>query len=414
MRLLGTAKACINPKEPLRLCGYGFRTGVYDGIRQDVFIRVFDLREDEKRLVLICGDVCFWDSAFVAHMRELVKENFGIEQDQIIFSASHNHSGPGTGNSLLSLTSSVGEEYLHFLEEQVLAGIRQAAENLEEITSVRKAEGDCRLNVYRRLRTEKGVEMLPNYDVKPDRTLTVVNFYRADGSLKGRLIHYPCHANVSKDNELHPDYPGYLTELSDKENPGSMSMFLQGCTGDMRPNCVTGDQFRPGNAEEVEYFAALAYEAVKKAVAAGEKELGAGMAVKHRTAKLTLDQPFGRETAEKCLKDSRPEIREWAEKVLKKDLRPYEVLEVGEWSLGEQYFYFLNGEPVMHYAEYARGLHPGAVCAGYSDGMIGYLCSAAQVREGGYEPSESALYFALAGTFSEKIQQQIEQAMKGE
>ena len=110
-------------------------------------------------------------------------------------------------------------------------------------------------------------------------------------------------------------------------------------------------------------------------------------------------------------KDSREEIRQWAAKVQEKDLRDYETLEVAALSLGKEKLYFLNAEVSMHYAKFLREQYPGAICAGYTNGMIGYLSSAVQIREGGYEPQESAVYFALAGTYKEEIQDIIETAL---
>ncbi|MFR2848962.1 MAG: neutral/alkaline non-lysosomal ceramidase N-terminal domain-containing protein [Hungatella hathewayi] len=433
MRTLGISKVCITPQKPVRLCGFGFRTGVYDGVRRDIFVRVFDLREESERAVFIYGDLLWWNSEFVDRMRREMMETLGIPKEQLLFVASHNHSGPGTGNSFVPLLETADEEYLDYLASRILEAVRQAGENQEEVTLVR-SDGSCALNVFRRVKTKQGIAMRPNYDVEPDRTLTVFSFYRADKTLKGRLVHYPCHANLSKDNELHPDYPGYALERLDRENPGSVHMFLQGCTADMRPNCVLGDQFRAGTKADVEAFADYFCEAVGEAVgnavgnvvesavgnAAGNTEgstinngtpVTPGMTLSIRQHRLPLVQNFTKEDMETYAKDSREEIRQWAAKVQEKKLRDYETLEVAALSLGKEKLYFLNAEVSMHYAKFLREQYPGAICAGYTNGMIGYLSSAVQIREGGYEPQESAVYFALAGTYKEEIQDIIETAL---
>ena len=51
------------------------------------------------------------------------------------------------------------------------------------------------------------------------------------------------------------------------------------------------------------------------------------------------------------------------------------------------------------------------MCVAYTNGMIGYLSTAQQIEQGGYEPIESALYFALAGTYSPKIEAIIHAAV---
>lgn len=73
--------------------------------------------------------------------------------------------------------------------------------------------------------------MCPNYYVAADTTLTIIGYYRENGTLKGTLIHYPCHANLSDQNVLQPDYPGIALRLMDEQYPESISMFFR----DVRP-----------------------------------------------------------------------------------------------------------------------------------------------------------------------------------
>lgn len=405
MRRLGTAKVCITPEKPVRLSGFGFRTEPYEAVRDNIYVRVFDLREGEEQAVLIYGDLLWWNPAFVERMRDEIENRLAIAGDRLLFVASHNHSGPGTGDTFVSLLETADEEYLEFLAKQIMAALCQAEENLEEI---RIACGftDCGLNVYRRVKADGGIKMMPNYEVEPDRRLTVYGCYRKDGTLKGRIVHYPCHANLSKDNELHPDYPGYALEQMDQEHPGSISLFLQGCTADMRPNCVLGNQFRKARAEEVKAFASMLCSCVE-AAARKEIPMEDGMHLSCRSVRLPVKQELSVQDVENKLLDEREEVRQWAQKVLEKDFRNYEILELSVLTLGGQLWYFFNAEMSMYYAAAARAWRPGAICTGYTNGMIGYVSTAKQIREGGYEPCDSAIWFAVAGTFEEDAEQLI-------
>lgn len=75
-------------------------------------------------------------------------------------------------------------------------------------------------------------------------------------------------------------------------------------------------------------------------------------------------------------------------------------------------FYTFNAEVSQYYAAFARDLDPDAVCIAYTNGMIGYISTAEQIEEGGYEPKGSALYFALAGTYKPEIERLIHEAMR--
>lgn len=409
---LGTSKVCITPEKPLRLSGFAFRSKGYDCVRKDIFVRVMDFCSDGVRVVVIYGDLLWWNSRFAERMRSCLEARSGLLQEQVLFVASHNHSGPGTGDTAIALLETAEPEYLSFLEERILEAVEKA-ETDREAVELKRSVGQFAGNVYRRMRTAEGICMMPNYEVEPDRHLTVINCRRPDGTLKGRIIHYPCHANLSKDNELHPDYPGYLLELSDRDNPGSVAVFFQGCTADMRPNCVLGEEFRAGTPEDVEAFASAVYHGVKLAEASGETGLGDEMTLNRRQEFLGFERSWGRAELEKWRQDEREEIRQWAEKVLEKGIRDGEVLEVSEWNLGGQRCYFFNAEMAMHYAQKARELCPGSICSGYTNGMIGYLCTDEQIREGGYEPEGSATYFGLAGTYPVGTQGLIERSMEG-
>lgn len=410
MRTLGVSKVCITPETPVRLCGFGFRRTPYEAVRDDIYIRVFDLREEEERVIFLYGDLLWWNPVFVDRMKAEIEEQLGIQGDQLLFVASHNHSGPGTGDAFIPLLEDAEEEYVAFLQKRILSALCLAQKNPEEVQMTR-SEHVCGLNVYRRVMTSDGIQMMPNYEVKPDQTMTVFSFYREDGTLKGRIVHYPCHANLSKDNELHPDYPGYALEALDQKNPGSLSIFLQGCTADMRPNCVLGNQFRAAQDEEVKRFAEMFCTTVAEA-AQKETPVGSGMNLRHLSVRLPVLQTLSRQEVEARKGDEAEEIRQWAEGVLKKNLRDYEMLELSALKLGEQLIYFFNAEVSMYYAMAARNWKAGTVCTGYTNGMIGYLSTADQIREGGYEPCDSAIWFAVAGTYDETVEQVVYAAMK--
>lgn len=410
MKKLGTAKICITPQSPVRLCGFGFRTGVYDSVRKDIYARVFDLRENENRILLIYGDLLWWNTEFVVHMKEVISNKMNISDEQILFTASHNHSGPGTGSNFIPLLETVDSEYVCFLEKQLLQGIEKAEDNIEEV-KIKYAETDCELNVFRRVKTPDGIQMMPNYQVEADRKMTVFNFYRKDDSLKGRIIHYACHANLSKDNDLHPDYPGYALEMLEETEPDSVSIFWQGFTADMRPNCVLGNQFTAATKEGVKTFAESFYKSILNAEER-EEITEEGITVSRRIVKLPVKQELSYIHVTNALTDPREEVRQWAEKVLSKNYRNYEELKICLLRIGEWNCFFFNAEVSMYYAKFARTLSPNTICVGYSDGMIGYISTEEQIKEGGYEPCDSATYFAVAGTYDEAIEEIIHNVMK--
>lgn len=403
MLRLGCARRCITPKTPVRLCGYGTRTGPFEGVAEDLWLRVHALEQDGCRLVLAYADLLWWNSEFAAEYRPAAEAALGLGPGQLQLVASHNHSGPGTGESFIAPLETCDAGYRQFLYEQLLAAAAEALGDLEPVEALRY-DGECALNVYRRVLTGEGVQMWPNYAVPADHHLTLLEYRRPGGSAKGLLVHYPCHANLSNGNLVQPDYPGAALRLLEEGMPGCTGLFLQGCTGDLRPNSVLGDRFVPCDYERVKLFAAAFAQRCQSLLQTGGQPVTGALGCRTERLALPLDQPFTRRQAEEACQSPDEPTRLWAQKVLQKGLRAEETLEVHLLRIAGQPVYLFNAEVVQSYAAFARAVCPGALCAGYANGMIGYLANARQMAEGGYEPAGSALYFALAGVYSPRIE----------
>ncbi|MDF2814995.1 MAG: hypothetical protein K0Q81_1195 [Paenibacillus sp.] len=73
----------------------------------------------------------------------------------------------------------------------------------------------------------------------------------------------------------------------------------------------------------------------------------------------------------------------------------------------------MNGEVVMKYGLHLKQLTDGQVLpVAYSNGMIGYVPSAIQVHEGGYEGASSYRYFGLPAPFDPSIETDILTSME--
>ena len=172
---LGTAKRVITPPRPVRLAGYATRTTPFDSVLEDIYVRVHDYRCGSARAVLVYGDLLWWNSEFVAMARPCLAAALGVKEEQILFTASHNHSGPGTGGNFTPLLETVDAEYTEFLYTQVETAACAAAQNVEPVRGT-VHRGECALNVYRRVHTPDGIAMWPNYDMPADHHLTVVRW----------------------------------------------------------------------------------------------------------------------------------------------------------------------------------------------------------------------------------------------
>jgi len=395
------------------MAGYGFRTKPCESISEDIYVRVHVHRCGEKTLVYIYADLAEWDNLVVSSARRMMLDKYGLKEDDLVFMASHTHCGPVVGHdSLLNNETQEDPAYTAFVLEQTVNAVGLALQELVPVTMTRY-NGVCRQNVFRRIYENGQVIMAPNYDVPADRNLTVLVLRDGENNVRGIMVHYPCHANLAKGYSIHGDYPGAALRLLDEAYPGSLAIFMQGCTGDLRPNSVCGDSFVPASYEEVVGFAQRFVDTCRNTMEGRGIPVGETLRVMTEKVALPLENTRTDAELQNLVEKGGDFDRLWAAKVLERGNHAFEVLELNLIRYGAGLsIYTLNGEVVQSYARYARMLDRDAISVAYANGMIGYLPSAQEIVEGGYEPKESAPYFGLAGTYTTEIDRMIRSAME--
>ncbi len=88
----GVAKTNLDPDLGMTMSGYGARTGVAQGVLDPVQARVLALSDGKRTIALVTLDLVFpIELSEMDRIRAAVRPA-GI--DQVIFHASHTHSGP--------------------------------------------------------------------------------------------------------------------------------------------------------------------------------------------------------------------------------------------------------------------------------------------------------------------------------
>jgi hypothetical protein len=76
-------------------------------------------------------------------------------------------------------------------------------------------------------------------------------------------------------------------------------------------------------------------------------------------------------------------------------------------------FMAMDGEVVIDYGLFAKQLSDGRVLPlAYSNGLVGYVPTARQVNEGGYEANDAVPYFVLPAPFEESLEENIKDAIR--
>ncbi len=405
----------ITPAVPVRLAGYANRVGPYEQVYDAIQAQVMFLEQGEERVLLIGADLLWWDRSLVEELSSELGQALGMDADSVIFTATHNHSGPGTGNDFLPTLESADEGYVTDLRAKLFAAAVALPAQAVDV-SLELWQGDVPMNVYRRLEVDGHILMAPNFAVPIDQRASVLGFLAEDGSHLAHLIHYHCHANVSAENALHGDYPSFTRARLAEQYPGSVNIFLQGATGDVRPIVLIGDRFARMGYREAEVFGNLFADRLLALMAGDGKVVEPSLKVRQTSVALPLEVKYSEDELRSLMPEMPEEQQIWARKILDWPNSGYaeRILDIRSVQLAESLrLLTLNAEIVQAYAAHASAVLEGTLTCGYTNGMIGYLCTADQIAEGGYEPDESGYWFALAGPYSAEIESLMKEAIEG-
>lgn len=395
---LGVAKVNITPPYPVPLAGFAHRTGVYEGIKQRLFARVFFFRSEaatgeSQQAMIVSADLIWWGSKIARQLREELAEAFDLQRNSIILHATHTHSGPQTAYDLHPGLGIVCDEYVAFLQGQILLAAQMAFGD-QELVTVSKGTGECNLGINRRKPQAGTIVMAPNTVGPVDKEVTVITFTSLTGKIKAGLIHYTCHPTSTADNFVSGDFPGFACEVLENYLGGrTVIAYLQGCTGDVRPNMVREESFYRGTAEDAAHNGEEIAQAVLSILAFKMKQFVPG-----ELAFRQLQVPLRFELAAK--QDGEKNEGRW-------------TLELTKLILAQDLALIaMNGEMLVEYGLFIKEKsRQRCLPLGYSNGMVGYIPTGAQIRQGGYEVQESVQYFGLPGAFSPVIEAQIKKAI---
>ncbi|MFC5402960.1 neutral/alkaline non-lysosomal ceramidase N-terminal domain-containing protein [Cohnella soli] len=412
---IGINKTDITPLSPLPLAGFGHRRGPYEGIASNIYARTLVLETTDSNTnvrtqgIIVSADVIWWGMDSVIRLQEECTARWGISKERCLFHATHSHGGPQTASNMTPTVGEIDLVYIGWLEQQVLGGIQAAMQRMEQVT-VEHGAAECGFAMHRRKRINGKIEMAPNPDETIDREVNVVRFVNASNRTKALLFHYACHPTTSDQQRLSSEFPGAASELLEHRlGDETPALFLQGFSGDVRPNLVKEEQFYRGTQADIERLGQELADVVSGVLCAPMRSMTpARLCGQICPVELPYQQVSNREQLERyALMDGIE--GEWAALLMKQsDVQNRGAVAYFQYfSFAEQLgFLTANGEFVSGYGLWIKQRTQGRVLAvGYSNGMIGYVPTKRQLEEGGYEAAVSYRYFGLPGTFSYEIEQ---------
>lgn len=409
MLSVGAAFADITPSKPLPLAGFGHRLGPFEGVSRPIKVRAVVFERDGVRAAIVSADLVTWSPQLVAALRRGLEQEIGVTPERLLLHVTHTHCGPQV-SSIVSLNTPPDPTYVAELEQLTLDAVRRAAVDLTPTTGVSLGHSTIGFSINRRLWRDGQIVMAPNPDGPTDPVVTAVTFRRDGGRPPVLLVHCTCHPTTSDQTRVSPDYAGGGMDLVEADlGEGAVSVFLQGCCGDIRPALVRDGSFYRGTQEDVDRLAGELATAVR-AASEGQQTPLADTPLEGRLEVVELPYaPLPETAALEALAKQDGSRADWAHYLLANpDWRSGSVpLEITRLTLRQGLsLVSLNAEPVVSYGFTIRELSGGtALPLGYSHALVGYLPTAAQLSEGGYEATTSYAVFGRAAPFAPAAEQ---------
>ncbi|KQX48870.1 hypothetical protein [Paenibacillus sp. Root444D2] len=413
------AKNNITPGNPVFLAGFGGRDRKCEGVLDDIFVKVA-LIESMGQLVVITLDALGGDGSFVMGIKEALLEVFGLKAEQVLINFSHTHCSvylTGEAHERRRGGYSLGQEkwpekeddidyaedirYFRFIRDTIISLVRQCSENLVEGTLL-LSKGVSNAGVSRRLLTNEGMMLKPNFQAETDQDLFVLQLLDAQNKRKGLLFSYGCHPTCIGTNKISAEFVGQACTELEASFPDNIAIYLQGCGADIKPlKTVIGDRFKSCTVEEMREAGVELAEDVKRTISKCEAMPLTGSIQTVELEVRLFTEPWGLNEMLAIAEDEtkteykRRAARRTVDAIKEGRVRQVLPFTITVWGLGDRFrMIALEGEIPSEYAIHIKRLFStmNVMVLGYSNGVPTYIPTRQILIEGGYEAEAFVLH----------------------
>jgi hypothetical protein len=225
----GAAVADITPGFGVPMGGYGARKGVAEGVHDPLQVRALVLSDGSTKLAIAVCDLVGVMPDLVNAARDIIERETGIPASNVLISATHTHSGPG------SIRIGVDEESAHFIgaTARKIAGAVRLADR--RLVPVSLKVGTVEVSTISQNRRD------PDGPIETVATVLLAA-PPGNGPAVCTLVNYACHSTVLEaDNlEFSADFPGAMARFLES-TVGGVGVYLQGAAGNINPAWMSHD-----------------------------------------------------------------------------------------------------------------------------------------------------------------------------
>ncbi|MFO1497676.1 MAG: neutral/alkaline non-lysosomal ceramidase N-terminal domain-containing protein [Verrucomicrobiota bacterium] len=413
----GIAARNITPRGPIWLAGYAARNKPSEQVDSPLMVQAVALRSPPgDPVVLVSIDNCEVSRELTGPVIQSLAAKHGLGPGRVMIVSSHTHSAPvvhGPLHGMYFLSSTNAEavaEYGCFLQTQLTEVVGAALQDLRP-AQLEHGTGQTRFAINRRVVLADRVVIGENFDGPVDWDVPVLSIRGATNDLRGIVFGYACHGTSVAGEDFYTvcgDYMAYARQQLEAVYPGAVTAFLTGMGADSNP-------YPRGRLLNAKRHGLELAGAVSSVLGRPMRSVRGQLRFAYAELELPLVPHPPREQLEADAQNKDVYIQQRAKAYLEKLNRgetpadsvqlPMSVLRLGD----DLTFCAIGGEVVVDYAIRLKRLlaadHPW--CIGYAYEVPCYIPSIHILKEGGYEPDSSLIYYGLYGPFQTKIEDLI-------
>lgn len=387
----------------------------------ELYVKAIAIRQRNRNIAIISIDCLYVSRAFTCQLRNRIFEKFSIPRNSCFVAATHTHSSP----YLIQLGGgepSPNEEFFKQALDCAEYSVQAALSDLHESTaSIGKDEAPLSINRRaKRVDLEKlrqgcirwKIANRPNPKGPVDNTIYSLKFSAIDHKRPDiYLVVIGCHPAINRSESYSADFPGRIeAQFNQLVDRPARLMFLQGFSGDTRPNLINTMPFALWPPREILEGAFDRYRFRKDS-------RGSDLEIVASQVASALKKTQSRPISEFSLSSEERET-----------MIPYDASPPNEKDEGERLrlnALFLSkkicilGIEAEVFSEYAHWIRNAlssegimVLPVGCVGGIVGYIPTAAALRAGGYETDRSLPIFGLKRRFSGQVEQVMKHAIR--
>ncbi|GEM_PF-382155 len=251
----GSAREEITPPVGTPLSGYGKRRGKPSrGVHDPLFARSISLTHEGKSFVFVSADLVLIDARLHDAVLKKAREKVDLDDSRLVLFATHTHSGAGAIGKRF-WQKMIGGRYqrkrFNETADRIAKAVTGSLENQTPLSSAEWGEFDAQELVENRMDGKLA------YPAK----LRVLRFRGKNLQILGQIVFFSAHPTIlpASNFNFSGDFPGILTGLLEKESTGSVALFANGASADLRPKGIEADS----PAERAERYGEALFKKVR-------------------------------------------------------------------------------------------------------------------------------------------------------